>query len=186
MLFKHALAVGLAIIAISLLMILSVSLTLSHRFSVPPNSYSEQGQERPSILDAEVPSYQTIKSNIVISNPPEHVLVPSTAQVPPSRAVKPSIRTPQSIPSPPLVPSTSSSLPSSSPPSETPMLAHCQKLELEYGISDNDWGRLPIMMQAEYKQSSCTGGMQSNTDMEPPQISFTQVRPSCQSRRWTG
>lgn len=184
MLFKHALAVGLAIIAMSVLMIMSASLTLSDSFSASPNSYPEQGQEHPSNLGANVQSYQTVPSNMVLpgaseSTPLPHNPIPSSALPPPQAAEAPSTRTPQSFPSPPLTPTASTSSSSPPPPQSEVPLSYCQRLESEYGISGNDWGRLPIMMQAEYKQHSCTGGMKTNNDMEPPQIAFTQVRPRC-------
>lgn len=65
---------------------------------------------------------------------------------------------------------------SQSPPKEAspPLASKCNEMEMEYGISKGDWGRLPISMQSTYEQSSCNGGMRRSGIKDSPEVAFTQ------------
>lgn len=157
MLVKRAFALGLAVLVCASCYVITTTMTPS--LGNPPTS--QERSKSPDIVQEEIKSTVDIGSapvkgmSVKLSDDSKL----SSTHVPASDFE--SSQRPLKIDEPGVLP--------------TPThLTKCEGLELEYGISSGDWGRLPISMQSDYRQNSCGRGIKASSSKPPPDIAFTQ------------
>ena len=153
---KWALALGLVVVCTSCYVVITTTSSLGN-LPVPQESVSKPpsvGHEEP----AELPMEPPVDSRAQFSPLPGVSKAESSLHLPASDS------------------KSSQGPPKTNDPAVLPSLTHltkCEGLELEYGISSGDWGRLSIAMQSVYRQNSCERGIKASSSKSPPDIAFT-------------